>query len=420
VPETVRRARPNLHAGARIPSHGIVAANPAQQPASPPDRPTNVNPPDSPAQRLRPSPGRNDALDGLRGLAIAMVLWLHFVQQYLPPGRGSWLGWLRAATGMSWAGVDLFFTLSGFFIGGILIDQRESPRLISVFYLRRAVRILPVYYATLAVIAAAIVVGLPGSYHLFPPWVYALFLTNFAFALAKAWDWLPLSVLWTLAVEEQFYLTAPWVVRAIPRSRIPWLAVGLALLAELLRAAMLIAYPAGHLALHVLTPFRMDALALGVLAAWAVRSDAAEGFFRGLRSRWRAWLVLALASLGGLGLLQPPLGSPALALYGYLLIAMVFTLVVLIIAKVRPPGLNGFLASRPLAHLGRHSYFIYLWHGLLGGALIRWLGGPDFTLNSAAGAGIVVLAVAATWAAAAASWRWFEGPLVAWGHRQRY
>jgi peptidoglycan/LPS O-acetylase OafA/YrhL len=359
-------------------------------------------------------------LDGLRGLAIAMVLWLHFVQQYLPPGRGSWLGWLRAGTGLSWAGVDLFFTLSGFFIGGILIDERASPRLIRVFYLRRALRILPLYYLTLAAIVGALTARLPGSYHLFPPWVYALFLTNLALAQAKAWDWLPLSVLWTLAVEEQFYLTAPWVVRSLPLRAIPWLAIGLAVLAEAARAAMVLASPGAPFALHVLTPFRMDALALGVLVAWIVRSEAAGRWVLRIGSRWPGWLVLALAFLAAVDLQQPSLGSRTLALYGYLMIAMAFALIVLIVAQVRPPALNRFLESRPLAHLGRHSYFIYLWHGLLGGALIRWLGGPDFTLNTAAGVAIVALAVAATWGAATVSWRWFEGPIVAWGRRHAY
>ena len=271
-------------------------------------------------------------------MAVALVLWFHFVQQHLPPGRGSWLGWLRAGTGLSWAGVDLFFTLSGFFIGGILIDERASPRLVRVFYLRRALRILPIYYVTLLAIAAAIVGRFPGSYHLFPPWVYALFLTNFAFALAQTWDWLPLSVLWTLAVEEQFYLTAPWVAKAIPLSAFPWLALGLAGLAEVARIGMLVANPAGHFALQVLTPFRMDSLALGVLVAWAVRSDAAGAVFTRLGAHWRAALALALAVLAGVDLLQPSPGSRSLALYGYLLIAMAFALIVLIVAQVRPPA----------------------------------------------------------------------------------
>jgi peptidoglycan/LPS O-acetylase OafA/YrhL len=359
-------------------------------------------------------------LDGLRGLAIALVLWLHFVQQYLPPGRGSWLGWLRAGTGLAWSGVDLFFVLSGFFIGGILIDERESPRLIKVFYLRRALRILPVYYVTLGAIALAIAARPPGSYHLFPAWVYALFLTNFALAWAKAWDWLPLSVLWTLAVEEQFYLTAPWVVRALPRRTIPLLALGLVVLAELARVGMILANPTGHFAIHVLTPFRMDTLALGVFVAWLVRTEPSGRWFRVLRAHQASGLLLAVAVLGAVDLLQPSQGSRSLALYGYLGIAMAYALIVLIVAWVRPPGVTRFLSCRPLARLGRHSYFIYLWHGLLGGTLIRWLGGPDFTLNSAPGAALVVLALAVTWGAAALSWRWLEGPLVAWGRRHTY
>ena len=372
------------------------------------------------AECPRPSTARSDAMDGLRGLAIAMVLWLHFVQQYLPPGRGSWLGWLRAGTGLAWVGVDLFFVISGFFIGGILIDRRESPRLVRVFYLRRAARILPLYYVTLAAIGLAILGHVSGSFHLFPSWIYGLFLTNFAFGVARRWDWLPLSVLWTLAVEEQFYVTAPWIVRAIARPLIPWLVGSLIALAELSRACVLVAWPQARFAVHVLTPFRMDALAFGVLAAWAVRSEAAAAFIDRLAVHWRTWLALGISLLGGLNLLQPEQGSLVLLLFGYLLIATVFAMMVVIVAKVRPAGLNRILEVGPLVNLGRHSYFVYLWHGLVGAVLIRWLGGPDFTLNSFTGAGIVALVLGVTWSAAVVSWKWFEGPIVAWSHRKSY
>jgi peptidoglycan/LPS O-acetylase OafA/YrhL len=372
------------------------------------------------ASRTGASNSRYAALDGLRGVAIAMVLWNHFVQQHLPLGRGSWLGWLNAGTGLSWSGVDLFFTLSGFFIGGILIDQRDSPNLKRVFYLRRAARILPLYYASLVAYGLAIMWHLPGSYHLFSPWVYVLFLTNFSIGLAQSWDWLPLSALWSIAVEEQFYLAAPWVVKAVSPSGVPWLAAALVGFAELARACLLLAYPHGSLALHVLTPFRMDCLALGVLAAWAVRSEAALPFFRALEAHSGRFLTAGLLAFAALALLRPQLASPILALVGYPLIAGFFTLVVTIVAKVPPAGLKRFLESRPLVNLGRHSYFIYLWHGLLGSALLRWLGGPDFILNSFAGVGFVILAISATWLAALASWKWFEGPIVAWGHQHKY
>ncbi len=378
---------------------------------------------------MKPSPGaspssdfqpRNAALDGLRGIAIAMVLWHHLVEQSLPPGRASWLGWLRAGTGLSWTGVDLFFSLSGFLIGGILIDHRILPHFTRVFYLRRAARIMPLYFATLAAAALAIAVNLPGSYHVFPSWVYALFLTNFAIGLSSTWDWLPLSVLWSLAVEEQFYLTAPWVAKATPRGRIPWLLVGLIVTAEVLRVGLLFVYPNGQFMMHVLTPFRMDALALGVLVAWAVRSEAAGPFFSRLAALWPAGLALGLVLMGGLTLLQPREGSRIMGLFGYLLIAAFFALVVAIVAKVRPRPVIRFLEWGPLVHLGRRSYFVYLWHGLLGRAVIRGLGGPGFTLNTPSGAAIVAFAVAVTWISASASWRWFERPMVEWGHRFAY
>jgi peptidoglycan/LPS O-acetylase OafA/YrhL len=379
-----------------------------------------VNPLDLSASPPHAVAPRNVALDGLRGVAIAMVLWHHFIQQHLPTGRSTWLGWLNAGTELSWSGVDLFFTLSGFFIGGILIDHRDSPRMKRVFYLRRAARILPLYYLTLAVFALAILGNLPGSFHLFPAWVYVLFLTNFATGFVQNWDWLPLARLWSLAVEEQFYITAPWVVRAIAPSRIPQVTAGLFLAAELARAGFLWIHPGGHLALAVLTPFRMDDLALGVLVAWAVRNRAGRSFLERLGRHWGAWLAAGGVLFSGLVLLRPQAGSPLLSLLGYPVIAAVFALILAVVVQIQPSGLNRCLEVRPLVHLGRHSYFIYLWHGLLGGAMIRWLGGTDFVLNSFAGLGLVAMAVTATWIASVVSWRWFESPILRWGNRHSY
>ena len=363
---------------------------------------------------------RVSELDGLRGLAIALILWHHLVERFLPAGRESILGWLRAGTGLSWCGVDLFFVLSGYFIGGILIDRRGSPRLARVFYLRRAARILPLYYLTLAAVFAAFLCGWPGSYHLFSPWIYGLFLTNFALAAAQVWDWLPLSVLWSLAVEEQFYLAAPWVVRAMTPARLPWLLAGLALLAWAGRAALLLFFPHGNFAAHVLMPFRMDALALGALVAWAMRHPEAQPFFFRLGRHWRGCLAGTLAAFAAMAVLRPAESSPFLCLAGYTLLAAGFALIIAIVAGARPAGLNRLLAAAPLAHLGRHSYFVYLWHALLGAGIIRYLGGASFVLNSLSAAAIIALAIAATWGAAALSWRFLEGPLVAWGHRQSY
>src|SRR5205807_122299 len=184
--------------------------------------------------------------------------WHHLVETYLPLGSATWLGWLRVAGNLSWSGVDLFFVLSGYFIGGILLDHRSSPQLPRTFYVRRAVRIPPLYYLTLAVTLLGAARLFPASFTLFPGWVYATFLTNFALSWQNAWDWYPLSVLWSIAVEEQFYLGAPWIVRWIPPARLPVLMLFLIGLAWLLRVTVLHLYPGQNLAGHVLMPMRMD------------------------------------------------------------------------------------------------------------------------------------------------------------------
>ena len=359
-------------------------------------------------------------LDGLRGLAIALVVWCHLVEAYLPLGPSTWLGWVRAGTTLSWTGVDLFFVLSGYFIGGILIDQRESPRLSRVFYLRRALRILPLYFVTVLACFIMAAAGWPDAFAAFPAWIYGVFFTNFALVWLNHWDWAPLSVLWSLAVEEQFYLAAPWVVRALSPTRLPRLMAALIAVAWLLRLAAHLLFPDRELAGHVLMPMRMDNLALGVLLAWAVRNAAAKPFFQHLARSWPRWLAVCALLLLVLTVDQPKVGDPALVYGGYTVIALTSALVVAIVVGVRPAGLMRVLRSTPLLSLGRNSYFIYLWHSLIGVELIKWLGGPTFVLNRFSSLLIVLLAGGATWAASLVSGKFFETPLIALGHRHRY
>jgi peptidoglycan/LPS O-acetylase OafA/YrhL len=363
---------------------------------------------------------RDDALDGLRGIAVALIVWHHLYAPFLPPVRDSWLGVLRAATNLAWCGVDLFFVLSGFFIGGILIDHRGSPRLARVFYLRRSLRILPLYYLTLVTLFALIAIGAPHGYRSFPAEIYLLFLTNFALASSPGWDWIPLSVLWSLAVEEQFYLSAPWVARAISAHLLPLFLGFLVVGALLARIVAIRFFDARELAVHVLMPFRMDCLALGFLVAWGMRTPRAEPVFGHLGRWWKTYGAFALLVLAGLSLLRPSEGSVMLAYGGYTLLGTAFATVVAIIARVRPPALTRWLTSRALICLGRYSYFIYLWHAIIGLYVIRFLAGDNMVLDTPAEFAAVVAGTVATFAAAALSWRWFEAPLIKMGRRWSY
>jgi peptidoglycan/LPS O-acetylase OafA/YrhL len=159
------------------------------------------------------------ALDGVRGLAALLVMIFHFGRAEVP-GRGA------AAVGFfaqfGWGGVDLFFVLSGFLICGILLDTRDRPGFLRTFYTRRALRIFPLYFAFLAAYIFVIAPRLPGAsdIEVRQRWLW-LYVSNFDVA-AHGWysgGGSHANHLWSLAIEEQFYLLAPFAVLALSRRR---------------------------------------------------------------------------------------------------------------------------------------------------------------------------------------------------------
>src|SRR5215471_18229127 len=188
-------------------------------------------------------------LDGLRGLAILLVLVYHFIGQEGVLPHGSLGDCLQRLVIMGWSGVDLFFVLSGFLIGGILMDARGSASYYRTFYARRFFRIIPIYYAWIT--AYILLVGLAGAKvqalsnsGVAPPlnlsvYSYYLFLQNLHIVslagLAGAW----FGHLWSLAVEEQFYLLAPLVIRFVAPRKLPSVLTALIVCVPLLRTGLL-------------------------------------------------------------------------------------------------------------------------------------------------------------------------------------
>jgi peptidoglycan/LPS O-acetylase OafA/YrhL len=145
-------------------------------------------------------------IDGLRGVAILLVIAFH----YLEPVHRTAEGWLRdalAPSRMGWIGVNLFFVLSGYLIGSILMANRDSPTFFSAFYIRRFCRILPLYLVVVA--------GCYAVHHLFvrtpgpPLYQYLTFTQNFWMAAKGQFGIGLLAITWSLAVEEQFYALLP-------------------------------------------------------------------------------------------------------------------------------------------------------------------------------------------------------------------
>jgi peptidoglycan/LPS O-acetylase OafA/YrhL len=184
-------------------------------------------------------PKHYSALDGIRGTAIVMVFICHFGGGAKSPNRIVRLAGLITQAG--WTGVILFFVLSGFLISGILWDARESERWWINFYMRRALRIFPVYYAALALVFLTAALAHKAVQSLKHLWIFALYLQNGPFA-AYVGTGSPLwtSHLWSLAVEEQFYLIWPFLLlRAKSLDQAKRLCLGVFLLSFVFRWASL-------------------------------------------------------------------------------------------------------------------------------------------------------------------------------------
>lgn len=208
-------------------------------------------------------------LDSLRGVAVLSVLFFHGIA---PPASPVWTSaerMLLSISGYGWVGVNLFFVLSGFLITGILIDSRNDGHYYSHFYARRALRILPALWSMLLLLLIS------GSIDWRFFGLSALFLGNFATLMGVALQYGPL---WSLAVEEHFYLLWPTVIRQLGRRSWSAIAISIFALTPLLRwwGYEYSGRPGGWVSLY--TWCNLDGLALGALLAIWVR---ARTFCRG-------------------------------------------------------------------------------------------------------------------------------------------
>ena len=304
----------------------------------------------------------NLALDGIRGMAIALVMLFHLL--YSHPLTRTLLTILSSDLARAgWVGVDLFFALSGFLLTGILFDSLADRHFFRNFYLRRLLRIAPLYYAVLVVIAFIDRSSLSGT----PFALVALYLQNTSLWWHHVYPATPLvSTLqpyWSLAVEEQFYLVWPVIVFLV-RSRRRLMGVALLgiVLAPLSRA-VLFAHGASLEALYKLTFCRADSLLCGAWLALAVRGPMREHVLRS--ARWVFWAAcagcIAIAIRGGN---FDFVASHSVNLIGYTLLA--FAGSALIGMALRNGTLTQrFFTAAPLRWLGRYSYGLYLWHWIV-------------------------------------------------------
>jgi peptidoglycan/LPS O-acetylase OafA/YrhL len=362
-------------------------------------------------------------------MAILVVLLYHFVSLAPPSQPYSLAHYLQSAFQMGWAGVDLFFVLSGFLIGGILLDSKESPRYFSTFYLRRVHRIFPLYYCWIVLyflIAFSPLVRWAGplgivrdKWTIIP--VYGFFLENLAWSRGPAFKTAWLASLWSLAVEEQFYLVMPSVVRFLPKRGLITTLFAVILGSPFVRILVYKYISPSHgAATYMLTPCRADALAIGVLAAVVWRDDR----WKQLLQNHLSWLLTALGILFAgiiyLNLIGETQYGFAMTVWGYTCLDTFFA-GLLMLALVAPGGIWATVCRwHFLIELGGISYCVYIIHTSVNEFVHFAFSSPLEGISTFRSLAATLVAAGLIWLIAKISWRFVEHPMIRRGHRYKY
>ncbi len=351
--------------------------------------------------------GHVPALDAIRGLAILLVTGYRFWER--PVGEVVPTDALSHVFSLGFRGVDLFFVLSGFLITGILFDAKQKPHFFRNFYMRRTLRIFPLYYAVLAValvlppLVGVSTMRLLPQAHEHQSWLW-LYGANVLQSLRGEWCLGSFNHFWSLAVEEHFYLFWPLVIYCCSR-RTAMIACGSIVgIAAIARTVWLLG-GGNDVAAETFTLLRMDALAMGGLLALAVRGPG------GVKALY-PWAIAGAVFLAAV-LLPISLLHKRLLAIPELLFAVFFAATILLALTASKEGLWGKLWNSPLLRFfGKYSYGMYVFQNLLIPLVATWLSVEILQqhLGSQILAKIAYLALmsALTIAAAVASWHLFE------------
>jgi peptidoglycan/LPS O-acetylase OafA/YrhL len=355
-------------------------------------------------------------LDGIRGLAIILVILWHYVARQLvaPPGSGA--ATVVNALKLTFSGVDLFFVLSGFLIVGILLDHRGAPNFFRVFYLRRVCRIFPLYFllVLIFVVLKAVLNDQDERWtwaltQPFPLWSYLTFTQNIFMSVYENFGGHTLAITWSLAVEEQFYLIVPLLVALLPPKKVFWVFIAGIFLAPILRWK----YPGIHC--WMATPWRADSLFAGACLAILVRSLK----FTQIATRHKRWILAAFLVLLA-GAVVITIRRSTTQGTKHLWLAGLYFFLILIAVTDDKSRIARFFRSAWLVWLGTLSYGIYMFHETISGLLHGWLRGGKPKMETWADVSVTVLALGVTFALAVLSHRFFEQPILKIGHRFRY
>jgi peptidoglycan/LPS O-acetylase OafA/YrhL len=349
------------------------------------------------AQAYRPQ------IDTLRALAVTAVLISHLLVPF----------------GGAHHGVRLFFVISGFLITGILLKQRDDhsqplKAKLATFYIRRSIRIWPIFYLTLLIAAVFNFTNIRDSliWHL-------TYLSNIYYLRVGEWDPAVAGHLWSLAVEEQFYLVWPFIILLVPPKRLPWVLGACIAIAITYRwgtsfTSLALSELAADLGPDIGTPAAFDALGIGAALALAKHAQVPDNVLLSLVKLFVAVACLAIVALT----LLPASTSLAFTWLDFFF-ALIFGAMVFAADRGVRPRFKRLVEYPPVLYIGRISYGIYLYHLFVKHVVDRLaeMAGWDFPNR---GPLTFLVVGGATLAAASLSWFAIERPLARWKQRFGY
>jgi peptidoglycan/LPS O-acetylase OafA/YrhL len=305
-------------------------------------------------------------LDAMRALGLCLVLICHFWPRSISE--------VVFQTGqLGWIAMDSFFVMSGFLITGILLDTREKPNYYRTYYARRALRIFPLYYLVLLVwFCISRYTDSGNGYRTLvqqwgsPAW-FTFYLGNIRAAIVGKWPTVfGYAPLWSLQVEEQYYLLFPLAVAWMKREHLRRLLIAAVILSPVFRILTFLWRPENLLLQFVLLPCHCEGLALGGLMAIRFRSGP-WNISKVKLAIWTA-VLLGFTSISSIvsiwGATDPSRSSRWDRLAGYSFSSAGCACLVLLLICLRGSSYTRWMRIAPLQYLGKISYGVYLLHPL--------------------------------------------------------
>ena len=354
--------------------------------------------------------------DGIRAIALIMVLYWHCFNNLIHTKNSSILNFIKKSSSYCWSGVDLFFVLSGFLLGGILFKNKGSKNYFKAFYIRRFCRVFPVYYLYFFIFIILYYSSLnPKIPWLFdntlPMWSYATYTQNFIMAQQATLGSHGMVSTWSLAVEEQFYLIIPVLISLFTKRAIVILFSLLFVLALVFRFTS-----SNWIESFALIQCRADSLLIGVLSALLIKNDSCLAYCKKHKSSLSYLLVFFALVYLLISFRFVPMNFNFSNTY----FAIFYALLIVVLTIDTNSWLKRFLENKLLQKIGIISYGVYLYHMLIIGLCHYFILHTHPQIISTAGIFVTILSLIISFIVATLSYLFFEKRIIDFGHTYNY